>query len=107
MDKKKSEIAPILNDFYRKIKNMIKIEKIILFGSRANGTSKLDSDVDIIIVSNNFKNEKSFKRSPKLYHEWNYPYDVDIICLTPKELKEKTKQIGIIRQAVKEGIEIV
>ena len=37
---------------------------------------------------------------------WGYDYDVDIICLTPQELDKKKKEIGIIKEAVREGIEI-
>ncbi len=37
---------------------------------------------------------------------WDYDFDIDILCLTPEELKEKQQQIGIIREAMKEGIEI-
>lgn len=81
-------------------------EKIILFGSRARGDYTRKSDVDLIIVSKEFENMKYFKRSPKLYLLWDYPYEVDIVCLTPRELNTKKKQIGIIKTAVEEGIEI-
>jgi hypothetical protein len=37
---------------------------------------------------------------------WDYDADVDLICLTPKELSERKTQIGLIQRAVKEGIEI-
>jgi len=107
MDRKKSEIIKVLKKFFIKNKKIVKIEKAILFGSRATGKSKNDSDVDIILISKDFENKKSYKRSPKFYLSWNLPYDGDIICLTPEEFEKKKKQIGVIKTAIEEGIDII
>ena len=93
--------------FLNRNKEIAKIDKAILFGSRATGKNKKDSDIDLILISKDFKNKKSYKRSPEYYLNWNLPYDGDIICLTPKEFEKKKKQIGIIKTAVEEGIEII
>ena len=104
MDKKKDKLKYILKEFKREVNKKIKIEKLIFFGSRATKKSKKTSDIDLLLISKNFKGKKYFKRSPKFYLMWDYPYDVDILCLTPEELAKKQKQTGIIQQAVKEGI---
>ena len=106
MDKRKDKIISILKEFRRKISSRFPINKMFLFGSQAKGTTKKDSDIDLIIVSKNFENKKSFRRAPELYHIWEYPYNVDIICLTPEEFELKKKYIGIIKEASKEAIEI-
>tara|TARA_Y100000031_G_scaffold138380_1_gene164235 strand:+ start:260 stop:580 length:321 start_codon:yes stop_codon:yes gene_type:complete len=104
MDKKKDKLKYILKEFKREVNKKIKIEKLIFFGSRATKKSKKESDIDILLISKSFKGKKYFKRSPEFYLMWDYPYDVDILCLTPEELAKKQKQAGIIQQAVKEGI---
>lgn len=96
----------MLKEFKEKIERRVKLKNLILFGSRARGTAKKNSDIDIILVSEDFSGEKSYKRSVKFYLDWDYDYNTDIICLTPEELESKRRQIGIIKNALKEGIEI-
>ncbi|MBS3093120.1 nucleotidyltransferase domain-containing protein [Candidatus Pacearchaeota archaeon] len=96
----------LLQKFLDKVKKTTRIEKAILFGSTATGKAHGESDVDILIISKDFKNVKSYKRSPQFYLAWNLPYDGDILCLTPEEFEKKKKQIGIIKTAVEEGIEL-
>lgn len=43
-------------------KKDIKASKIVIFGSYAKDDLKQDSDIDIIIVSNDFKNKDLFER---------------------------------------------
>src|SRR3989338_4851910 len=106
MDRKKTEIITLLKKFLTQAKKKTNIEKAILFGSHAKGSQKENSDIDILIISGDFENVKSYKRAPQLYLLWNLPYDGDIICLTPEKIEKKKKPIGIIRTAAEEGIEI-
>ncbi|MFH1586026.1 MAG: nucleotidyltransferase domain-containing protein [archaeon] len=106
MDRKKDKIIILLKQFKDKISDEFKIKKMIFFGSRSKGRGRETSDIDIILISEDFKDKKSFERSPHFYYMWDHPYDIDIICLTPEELNKKKKQIGIIGQALKEGIVI-
>ena len=106
MDKKEAEIKEMIKDFVRRISPVIAIDNVIFFGSRSRGEAKKNSDIDLLVISKDFEGVKFFKRSPALYMVWDYPYDIDIICLTPKEFEKKKKQIGVISEAVKEGIKI-
>lgn len=104
MDKKKDKIEEMLTKFKKEISSVNRIDKLILFGSRVKGKTKKYNDIDLLLVSNDFKGTKYFRRAPKFYRMWDY--DVDIICLTPEEMSTRKKQVGIIREAIKEGIEI-
>ena len=106
MDKKKDRVMNDVKDFMKNVRKIIHVEKFILFGSRARGNSKARSDIDLIIISKDFEGIKFFKRSPALYLLWDSSYDIDIICLTPKEFALKIKEIGIMRQAAAEGVEL-
>ncbi len=48
-------IMESINKYIEKISKYYKIEAIILFGSYAKGTQNEDSDIDIAIISSDFK----------------------------------------------------
>jgi predicted nucleotidyltransferase len=72
-------------------------EKIILFGSRARGDHKKDSDYDILIIMKNVENRRKF--ASLLYSELipnNLIVNVDFL-VTSKDRYEKLKtDIGLI-----------
>ena len=103
---KDTAIITKLKEFRRNISKEIKVDELLFFGSRATGKYKAESDIDLLIVSNNFKREKSFKRAVRLYDYWDLDYPVDFLCLTPGEFTKQKKMIGTVQQAVKEGIGI-
>lgn len=94
----------IVNNFKENLMKKIPIKKIILFGSRAWGKPKRWSDFDLIIVSDKFKNIKSFRRASEMYDSWDADYPVDFICLTPGEFNKLKKGITIVSEALKKGI---
>ena len=79
---------------------------MIFFGSRATGRFNKDSDIDLVIVSPKFKRLNFFKRGAKMYDYWNLNYPVDFLCYTPEEFNKLKKQITIVREATKKGVEI-
>ena len=103
---KKNDIIKKLNDFKRKISASTSLSKMILFGSMATGRTHKDSDVDLILVSHKFRGKKSFTRSIGLYKYWTLNQPVDFLCYTPEEFNKLKKQITIVREAVRKGIEI-
>ena len=98
----------VINTFARVVKKNFSPCRLILFGSRATGKAKRESDYDFIIISPKFKKMEWEVRSTRAYHlKRNIPAAMDIVCYTPEEFEKKKKQIGIVQQAVKEGIEIL
>ncbi|MBI2558984.1 nucleotidyltransferase domain-containing protein [Candidatus Woesearchaeota archaeon] len=95
-----------LKEFKRNLTKRVPIDKMLLFGSRAYGKPHRWSDFDLIIVSKKFRNLDSLKRSLGFYDYWNLNYPVDFLCYTPEEFNKLKKQITIVREAIKEGIEI-
>ena len=85
----------------------VRIEQMLLFGSRAKGKSTPKSDVDIIVVSPDFRKEKFALRPISFYEGWDLEYPADILCYTPEEIKKKKrKSWGVVQEAFKEGISI-
>ena len=95
-----------IKSFAKIIKNKFVIDSIILFGSRVKGTSRQDSDYDFILVSKDFKGMKFTDRSSKVYPYWKYNDSIEPLCYTPEEFNKLKKQVTIVREAVREGIEI-
>lgn len=105
MDRKKSLIKK-LKIFKDNLNKDMPVYRMVFFGSRAKGKPHRWSDVDLIVVSNKFRGMKFYKRGSRMYDYWTYNYPVDFLCYTPEEFNRLKKQITIIREAVKEGIEI-
>ena len=57
MFKRRQKIKGIVERFKQELKNLgIKAEKIILYGSYAEGNPKEYSDIDLIVISDDFQN---------------------------------------------------
>lgn len=96
----------MLKEFKSKTNKDLPIKKMYLFGSMAKGNFHRWSDIDLVIVSNKFRGLRFRKRATKMYDYWNLNYPVDFLCYTPEEFNKLKKQITIVREAVREGIEI-
>lgn len=105
MNKKKILLSK-LRTFKRELSYELPIQKMILFGSRVTGKPHRWSDIDLVIVSDKFKELKFRKRAAKMYDYWNLNYPVDFLCYTPEEFNKLKKQITIVKEAIREGIEI-
>ncbi|ATZ60812.2 MAG: nucleotidyltransferase domain-containing protein [Methanosarcinales archaeon Met12] len=106
MGEKKSELIDELKQFKNEISKKHDIRSMILFGSRSKGMGDRHSDVDLLLVSDEFKDKSTLERPCQFYLEWSLDYPVDFLCFTPEEFEKKKKQITIVRKAVEEGIEI-
>jgi len=99
-------IMKALADFKERLSKKIKVQKMILFGSYARGEPKEDSDVDLLIVSPDFKKTRFIKRSLGFYKLWSLDLPVDYICFSPEEFEKQKKRISIVSTALEEGVEI-
>lgn len=100
----KEKFIEDIKDFLKDVSKEIKIEKVILFGSRAMGNFTNESDFDLIIVSRDFKDMNFFSRVEKMYDYWKIDYPVDFLCYTPNEFKILSEKISIVTEAIKKGI---
>lgn len=73
----------------------LKISKIIVFGSQAKGTATEESDIGIVIVSEDFKRKNIFRRADltkdaEIRTIKKFMVPLDIITMTPEEYENKT-----------------
>lgn len=93
-----------VKEFSEKAKRAFQPARVILFGSRARGDWLVDSDYDFLIVSPKFEGIEFLDRIKNAYLKCNADFPAEILCYTPKEFKRKSKQIGIVAEAAREGI---
>lgn len=73
----------------------LKVSRIIVFGSQAKGTATEESDIDIVVVSEDFKRKNIFKRADmtkdaEIRTIRKFMVPLDIITMTPEEYENKT-----------------
>lgn len=98
----------IINEYARNLSRKIKIEKVILFGSAARGKLKKDSDLDIIILSDDLKAMDFLKRLEMLSHvqgmsENTASVPMDILGYTPAEFRQISRDSVVLAEAKKNG----
>ena len=102
-----------LSELVKYIKNYLaqrylRLDRVILFGSHAQGRARPDSDVDIAIVSNGFNGKNIFQRARMmrglhigLTRRFSKPFD--IVYLSTEEL---SSQNSFLLDYVRRGQEI-
>lgn len=106
MDEEESKLLKALKEFKEMICRKYDIREMILFGSQVSGEADENSDVDLIVVGDEFKDKSPLKRPVALYLEWTMDYPVDFLCYTSEEFEEKRNEISIVRHAIREGVVI-
>ncbi len=101
----RKDLNSLLSEFKSNLEKDIDLEKVILFGSRAVEEAHEDSDVDLIIVSKNFRGRDYFERASMMYDYWDSELPVDFLCYTPEEFEKLENQASIVREATRTGIE--
>ena len=77
-------------------------EKVILFGSYAEGTATSDSDVDLLVIWP-FQG-RSIDKSVEIRLKLRPLFPVDLIVRTPEEVRQRIKMgDGFMQDILKEG----
>lgn len=93
--------------FLNRVKIRFPDAKVFLFGSRARGDFLLESDVDVLIISDGFKDIFWPRRLGLISEMWDGFVVLEPLCYTPEEFEKKRKQLGVVSQAIKEGKRIL
>ena len=98
------QIRKPLNQFLEEVSKAVKVDQMIVFGSYAEGTATQESDIDVLVVSDDFKNIRSDIRLQSL-DEAADRIKPDIIAagFTKEEL-ERAGKLTILGQVWTSGI---
>jgi len=77
----------LLDEVVRRVLLTGSPHKILVFGSRARGDARPDSDLDLLIIEDS--DLPRYQRSPRYYHALAGVFPAkDILVYTPEEVKE-------------------
>ncbi len=83
----------LVSEVVQRILKVVRPERIILFGSAAEGTMTRDSDIDLLVIEQDFKNEREESvRLRSALGDLDTP--VDIFAMTPERFEETKNVIG-------------
>jgi uncharacterized protein len=93
----------LIEDIIVRIVETAHPEKIILFGSRARGDARPNSDFDVLVIKES--SEPRYRRSVPLYVALaDLPAEVEIMVYTPEEIEEWSQvPQAFVTTAVREG----
>lgn len=87
-----------LSDFVKRLKKAVKLQKVILFGSRAKNEHTTWSDYDLAIVSSDFSGVHPAERMARMLKLWKGQRTLEPLCFTPQEFKRQTTLLKEIRK---------
>jgi predicted nucleotidyltransferase len=88
--------------FGKRIGEEFGAEKVILFGSYAQGNANLDSDVDLLIVAD-FEG-RSIDKSVQIRLKLRPAFPVDLLVRTPEKIRQRLEMGDqFIKDILKEG----
>jgi len=101
-----TEIAGIIARFANAlIMKGIKVEKIILYGSRSSGQIHNDSDIDVAVISSDFGRDKYEEKKILLQLAWKIDLRLEPIPVSTKSFINDT-WIPLIHEIRHKGVEI-
>ena len=100
------ELRPeLLTEVVRRVVEAVAPQKIVLFGSRARGDHRPDSDIDLLIIKDS--NLPRLKRAVAIHAALcSLPIEVDteVMVYTPREVEEwKGSRAAFVTTALREG----
>ena len=100
--KEKKELVKLL----KKLKDELKVEEVHIFGSRVYGTPLKESDIDILIVSEEFKNKSFIENMIRVNMLLDGNLDIEIFPYTREDIiRYKGKKV-VITEALEKGLKI-
>ena len=86
------------------IRSVFSDAKIYLFGSRATGRARPDSDYDLIIISKNFEKTPFIDRAAEVWKRSDAQMGADLLCYTPDEFSKISKTSAVIKDAMADAV---
>lgn len=95
-------IQPVVKRYIDSVAKRVKVQAAYLYGSVVQGQSTDESDVDVLILSEDFGALNPDDRSKMLYRaSVGFPYDLHVYGVTPSEFASASRlsTLGQIREA--------
>jgi predicted nucleotidyltransferase len=80
--------------------------RVLLFGSRAAGNARPDSDLDVIVVADAFADIPFIERMTRVSRTVKFPKHVDYLCYTPEEFARIRRASSVLQGAMEHCAEL-
>ena len=104
---KRQTVDGVVERLRTRLLQRLRVDVLILFGSRVEGEADRWSDYDFIVVSPDFTGVPFLKRLPDLYELWHADVGVDVLCYTPAEFEALRSEPTIVKDAAERGVALV
>jgi predicted nucleotidyltransferase len=101
-------IAEVIDDLKRRLATAgVRVERLVLFGSRARGREDAESDIDLAVVSSDFRDKDIFERVEltrvaEMETVFKFHVPLDLILMTPEEFGSRTSPVAAVAREGKE-----
>jgi len=100
-------IENVIKKYVHRLNEIIKVEKLVIFGSRARGDFMEDSDLDLIIISEDLKGMSYLERTRLLDDVWRKinvtGLRIEAFGYTEEEYKEAKKSSPFVQDLITDG----
>ncbi|MDW8073500.1 MAG: nucleotidyltransferase domain-containing protein [Nitrososphaerota archaeon] len=100
--RRKAELAR----FLRRLKKELGVVEVYLFGSRVYGTPLRESDLDILVVSEEFAKRSFIENMILLSRMWDGSFTIQAFPYTPSQIIEYRDRKTVVHEALKRGLRI-
>lgn len=97
-------ITTFIEEVVPHIRKSFAPQQLVLFGSRVRGDAREESDLDVIVVSEAFRDIPFVRRMALVLNSIRFHRHIDFICYTPDEFEHVRNASTIVRAALAEGI---
>ncbi len=92
--------------FLKRLKRELGAVEVYIFGSRVYGTPLLESDLDMIVVSEEFGRRDFVENMELLSRMWDGIFSIEMFPYTPEQIEKYAEKKTVISEALKKGIRI-
>jgi len=97
-------VQRFLQDYLNRIVAEYDPQHLILFGSRATGTPREDSDIDLLIVAERFREIPFVDRRYHVKTTLAPVRGLDLLCYTPEEFEQLRDGFGLVADICRENL---
>lgn len=103
------KVKPIINFYLKELRKSIRPQKVIVFGSFAKGKATKESDLDLVVISQDFANRSFDERFSLLnkarLHPETRKIAMDIFGYTPEEF-DSASPLTTLGEVKEEGVAV-
>jgi predicted nucleotidyltransferase len=90
----------------KRLKRELGVVEVYIFGSRVYGNPLLESDLDMIVVSEEFGKRSFIENMELLSRMWDGSFTVEMFPYTPEQLRKYAERKTVVSEALRKGIRI-